>query len=610
MNADCNLLFGILALQMDFIERDELIAAMNSWVLDKTKPLGEILEAQGKLSSERRQLLDALVSEHVKQHGNDPEKSLAALSSVGSVRADLERIADLDVDASMVHMSSARDIDVLATSTVSAGTRSSSGLRFTILRPHAKGGLGQVSVALDEELNREVAFKEIQDSHADDAVSRSRFLLEAEVTGGLEHPGIVPVYGLGKYGNGRPFYAMRFVKGDSLQAAIKRFHEADQSKRDPGQRSLELRKLLGRLIDVCNAIEYAHSRRVLHRDLKPGNIMLGKYGETLVVDWGLAKPLGHRESSSETDEPTLRPASASGPGYTQMGSAIGTPQYMSPEQAAGRIDELGPATDVYSLGATLYCLLTGQPPFPDSDVLETAARVCKGDFAPPRRVNPDVAAALQAICLKAMALKPTDRYASPRAMADDIERWLNDQPVSVHRDPFSRQFARWVRIHKGTAGAAAAAVAVLVVGALLHRPSRSVPTSGRKTLPAPAGWSSNSPAPIHSRCPRSSSRSARMRNGPNRSLREDWPRRRMAQLKSCTCRWPSSRVMRARSNTCTNNSCRVTYRTLGSFGTISRPTKSAFKVTFGSCCTTGPTRPHADSARGWLWRATPPTLRN
>src|SRR5262249_954482 len=149
----------------------------------------------------------------------------------------------------------------------------SAGVRFRILRPHAKGGLGEVFVAVDSELRREVALKEIQDRHADDQNSRARFVLEAEITGGLEHPGIVPVYGLGQYADGRPFYAMRFIRGDNLKDAIDRYHK-DDSKQDPGERAVQFRKLLGRFIDVCNAIAYAHSRGVLHRDLKPGNIML------------------------------------------------------------------------------------------------------------------------------------------------------------------------------------------------------------------------------------------------------------------------------------------------------------------------------------------------
>src|SRR5262249_36486537 len=150
----------------------------------------------------------------------------------------------------------------------------------------------EVLVARDEELNREVALKQIQDHHSHDRESQVRFMLEAEITGGLEHPGIVPVYGLGHYPDGRPYYAMRFIRGDSLKDAIERFHKADKAgNRDPGKRAIELRDLLNRFVDVCNAIGYAHHRGVLHRDLKPGNIMLGKYGETLVVDWGLAKPL-------------------------------------------------------------------------------------------------------------------------------------------------------------------------------------------------------------------------------------------------------------------------------------------------------------------------------
>ncbi len=182
--------------------------------------------------------------------------------------------------------------DPAAVTTIAAGTSTLVGTRFRILRPHARGGLGEVFVACDEELRREVALKEIQARYADSAESRARFVQEAEVTGGLEHPGIVPVYGLGYYADGRPFYAMRLLKGGSLKEAIDHLHEANGGAGNAVERSVELRKLLRRFFDVCNAMEYAHSRGVLHRDLKPGNIMLGQYGETLIVDWGLAKPFG------------------------------------------------------------------------------------------------------------------------------------------------------------------------------------------------------------------------------------------------------------------------------------------------------------------------------
>src|SRR5262249_33637162 len=147
---------------------------------------------------------------------------------------------------------------------------------------------------------------------------------------------------------GRPYYAMRFVRGDSLREAIERFHSPDRPGNERGGRSLALRQLLRRFLDVCNAIDYAHSRGVLHRDIKPGNIIVGKHGETLVIDWGLAKPVGRRELRPDDREVTLRPFSSSRTADTQMGSALGTPAYMSPEQARGDLDDLGPATDVYS----------------------------------------------------------------------------------------------------------------------------------------------------------------------------------------------------------------------------------------------------------------------
>ena len=158
---------------------------------------------------------------------------------------------------------------------------------------------------------------------------------------------------------------MRFIKGDSLKEAIDRFHTDEALKKEPGRRSLELRKLLRRFTDVCNAIDYAHSRGVIHRDIKPANIIVGKHGETLVVDWGLAKAVGRADPS--VGEQTIAPSS-SGSSETLPGSALGTPAYMSPEQARGDLSRLGPRSDVYSLGATLYCLLTGKPPFESDDI--------------------------------------------------------------------------------------------------------------------------------------------------------------------------------------------------------------------------------------------------
>src|SRR6476661_6409090 len=249
-HADRNLLFGILAVQMDFVTRDQLLAGMNAWVLDKGKPLGDILRAQGALAADDHALLEKLVAKHLAKHGNDPARSLAAVSPAGGVRDALARVADPAVHASLGHVRPGADIYATRAATPSAAG-AASGTRFRVLRPHARGGLGEVHVARDEELNRDVALKEIQGHFADNPESRSRFVLEAEITGALEHPGIVPVYGLGQYPDGRPFYAMRFIRGDSMQDAVHRFHKAEAPARDPGERALALRALLRRFVDVC-----------------------------------------------------------------------------------------------------------------------------------------------------------------------------------------------------------------------------------------------------------------------------------------------------------------------------------------------------------------------
>jgi tRNA A-37 threonylcarbamoyl transferase component Bud32 len=464
---DRNLLLGILALQTDLITRDDLIAAMLAWSVAKHRPLEEILVEQNALDPADCDALCVMLDRHIAKHGG-PEASLAAISRASDVVSDLKRaVADPDLQASLGHVGAGHEGETIHTQHPGPDDPTGSLPRYRRVRDHASGGLGVVYVALDREQNREVAVKEIHERHADDLTSRGRFLLEAEITGGLEHPGIVPVYDLGQYSDGRPFYAMRFIKGDSLQDAIARFHAIEKPGRDPGERDLSLQKLLRRFLDVCNAIDYAHSRGVLHRDLKPNNIMVGKYGETLVVDWGLAKATGHTVAIDKESLPesTLRPSSASGAGETVPGSALGTPGYMPPEQASGRLDLLGPASDVYSLGATLYGLLTANAPFSGPVLADVLRRVERGDFPSPRAVSPWIDPALEAICLKAMALRPDDRYPSPRALADDVERWLADEPVTALREPFTRRARRWARRHR--TAVTTTAVGVLVAAVLL-----------------------------------------------------------------------------------------------------------------------------------------------
>jgi serine/threonine-protein kinase len=464
---DRNLLFGLLALQNGLINQGQLVAAFQAWTLDKACAIADHLLARGDLDADDRSAVEALVVRHLKKSGGDAEKSLAEIPTGRSTRAKLAGLGDPQIDASLAHVGAgfgSTEFDPERTATYSVGAATSDGQRFHVLRPHAQGGLGAVFVALDCELHREVALKQILERHADDPNSRARFLLEAEITGGLEHPGVVPVYGLGTYPDGRPYYAMRFIRGDSLKEAIAAFHADETLRADPGRRSLGLLKLLRRFLAVCDAIDYAHSRGILHRDLKPANVVLGKHGETLVVDWGLAKALGRTEDDVASDERLLVPSLSSGSAETLPGSALGTPAYMSPEQAQGDLDRLGPRSDVYSLGATLYCLLTGRPPVEDDDAGAVLRAVQKGEFPPPRRLDPAIDPALEAVCLKAMALRALDRYPTPRALVEDIEHWMADEPVTAWREPWSRRARRWQRRHRTGVMAATSAVLVALAG--------------------------------------------------------------------------------------------------------------------------------------------------
>jgi serine/threonine-protein kinase len=340
------------------------------------------------------------------------------------------------------------------------------GQRYRPLRFHKGGGIGEVFVAQDAELAREVALKRLQPRHQHESAARREFLREAEITARLEHPGVVPVHGLVQDETGQPCYAMRFIQGESLDAAIQRFHEADKEpKRDPGERSLALRELLNRFIAVCNTIAYAHSRGVLHRDLKPQNVMLGKYGETLVVDWGLAKPFERSEEARATGEETVRPSAIrEGEHETAPGAVKGTPPYMSPEQASGRIGEIGPASDIFALGATLYAILTGFPPFRGSDALNRARRA---EFVLPRQAKSGVPTALEAICLRAMASKPEDRYGTAKALADDVEKWLADEPVLALQEAWTARARRWGRRHRPLMAGAVALVLTAAVASTI-----------------------------------------------------------------------------------------------------------------------------------------------
>jgi serine/threonine-protein kinase len=366
--------------------------------------------------------------------------------------------------------------------------------RFAVQRLHAKGGLGEVHVAMDDELKRDVALKRMQDRFVNDNNARRRFLNEAEITAKLEHPGIVPIYGLVQDEMGEPCYAMRFIQGESLAEAIKRFHgiehAAQASAATPalaraacsGFDSLPFRQLLQRFVSVCQTIAYAHSKNVIHRDLKPANVMLGPFGETLVVDWGLAKQLGaagpgsvaEKPASGTTDKPSSEAQGSKDDttafeqppvqAQTAAGDVVGTPAYMAPEQAQGQGDAVGTRSDIWSLGASLYEMLTGVGPYRGHDIVEVLHLARSGIVRAPHKLKAGVPRALEAICLKALARKSEDRYAAAKDLADELENWLADEPISAYEEPWPARAARWMRRHRGATATAAATLATAFAG--------------------------------------------------------------------------------------------------------------------------------------------------
>jgi WD40 repeat protein/tRNA A-37 threonylcarbamoyl transferase component Bud32 len=352
-----------------------------------------------------------------------------------------------------------------------AGSSRDPDSRYVLRGLHAEGGIGQVWLAFDNELGREVALKALRPDRAADAALAARFLHEAQVTGRLQHPGIVPVYelapGVDPAGvDEPPFYTMRLVQGRTLTEAIQAYH----ARRAAGTASpVEKTTLLTAFVSVCHTIAYAHARGVIHRDLKPANVALGDYGEVVVLDWGFSKEIRvDRGQRTEDRNDVVPPRCETKSGvHSVAGQIMGTPAYMAPEQAdigGGRIDE---RTDVYGLGAILYELLTGQPPYPGEDTTEVLGRLRERPPPRPKLVRPRVPLALEAICLRAMARDPKDRYQSATEVAREVQHWLADEPVEAYREPPPARAMRFGRRHPALmAGALALVVTALFAAGL------------------------------------------------------------------------------------------------------------------------------------------------
>jgi len=295
-----------------------------------------------------------------------------------------------------------------------------SATKYRVLNELASGGMGTVYVAEDPELSRQVAIKVVNvEGLSDDA--RRRMVREAQIIARLEHPGIVPVHDVGTLPDGRVYYVMKLVRGERLDEYVS--HVVSTKER--------LRKFQS----VCDAVAFAHSKGVIHRDLKPQNIMIGSFGEVLVLDWGVAKQFAPQFS---TEAETLRLApharEAAGSNITTQGTIIGTPNYMSPEQASGDTSSIDERSDVYSLGAILYFLLTEQAP----RTTASAAPVR------PRDINRTISKPTEAICLKAMASERANRYATASELSVDIGRLLDGESVSAYKESIIERASRWL----------------------------------------------------------------------------------------------------------------------------------------------------------------------
>lgn len=390
LHSDQNLLFGVLALQAGLLDPAQFADVCSAWATRLDVALADLLVQRHWLTVEDRAEVERLLERRLRKHGGRlPADQAAGAPSQGETPGPSGMTLPY--------------ISVLPA------------MKYERKALHATGGMGQIWRAHDPDLSREIALKVLRPDRVNDHQFRERFSQEARVMGQLSHPGVPPVYALSQDERGTPYYAMKFIDGRTLEEAIAAYHQRPTP--------LAFRGLLRHFGAACQTIAFAHNRGVLHRDLKPRNIMIGDFGETFVLDWGLAKQFKAAGESS----PTLG-LGDSDQGLTQVGQILGTPAYIPPEQLTG--SPAGPLTDLYALGVILYEILAGRPPFQGKDALEVLLLASKGQITPPSQLRGGaVPRGLEEICLKATALRPADRYQSAAELTRAVEDWLSDELV-------------------------------------------------------------------------------------------------------------------------------------------------------------------------------------
>lgn len=426
---------AVLSVEKKLATAEQVLGAVSLWVADPSQTLAQWLERTGALDAQTRKQLEA-------------DAMQASLGEEGETLVSTPRGMPTASESPSARMT-------LVTPECAE--------RYEFKGEHGKGGQAKVYVALDRHLGREVAWKELareasrepRDSSSQGATSLDRFLREARVTGQLEHPSIVPVYELGRRPDGAFYYTMRLIHGRTLSAALK------------GAKDLSGRlRLLGHFRDVCHALAFAHSRGIIHRDVKPANVMVGEFGETVLLDWGIAKVRGKEDVRSGEIERRLRELAQDTSGQTLAGDALGTPSYMSPEQAEGRVEDVDERSDVWGLGGLLYELLTGHPPFLGPTALATLGMVSREPLAKVRTREPAAPPELSAIAEKALSKRRSERYQTAAEVASDVTAYMTGLRVAAYSYSSWELLRRFASRYKALL-AAVAAVFVATVAALV-----------------------------------------------------------------------------------------------------------------------------------------------